>query len=226
VSAVISGEVEVEVFDRDGRVLQRGRHPMRSLLANFVRALNGLAKASGGASPTVSTVYASAPVVDVNGSTQSIYTEWYKGYGTSNGTPLALKAGDNDDSYGIVVGSGTRPVAINDYSLASKISHGSGSGQLDYDPTTAFISVDTSVSPPVAYIVISRVFNNVSDSPITISEVGLVARSYWFLTTSTGAPVTDQDVKYLIARDVLPTQYTVPPNASANVRITIKVVLG
>jgi len=211
-AAEILGEIEIEVLDEKGNILQRGVHPMHSLVANFARVLQGFASAPGG-SPSSVTVRA------LDGSSQVAYMEWYAGYiDYSGGTPLAFNAGDNDDSYGIVVGSGARAVTIDDYNLESKIPHGTSPGQLDYDPTTVTMSVDTSVSPPVAYITISRVFKNLSGGNVTIREVALVARTYW--------KGGGQDLKYLIARDVLPTAYVVPPNASVNVKVTIKVVLG
>jgi len=194
------GEIEIIITDRDGRVIQNGKHEMRSFTHNFARALNGCARSTVD-NPAVFTVQRP------DGSSCSGAPGYYC---------LSLCAPDNNDSYGIVVGSGTKPVVISDYNLASKISHGTGSGQLDYNPTTVDdLVIDTSVSPPVAIIRMRRTFTNLSGANVTINEVGLIAALH-----------TGGSLYYLAARDVLPQTYTVPPNATATVIVTMKVVLG
>jgi len=219
----VLGDIEIKI-EKDGKVLQYGKHPMKSLVANFIRLLYGLMLAPGGtALGTSGTTIASAPsITKPDGTTFNAYTEWY---GTSayygGGTPMGCFAPDNDSSYGIVVGNGTNAVVINDYKLASQITHGTSAGQLDYNVSTISYSVDTSVSPAVFNITLSRTFTNSSGGNVNINEVGIMARSYW-KDYSNGVL---QDVKYLISRDLLPTTYTVPNGATANVIITIKVVL-
>ena len=55
---------------------------------------------------------------------------------------------------------------------------------------------------------------------MTVREVGLAARSYW--KDSGGVR---QDIKYLVARDVLPTPVDVPNLASLVVRYRLSLVL-
>ena len=219
----VRGFIEVDVRDSEGRVVQRGRHEMRSFVNNLLRMLEGFMRAVGGVALEFWGVVASTTVIALDGSSQTTWIERYAPdsyYG--GGTPMALKAGDNDDSYGIIVGSGTTTVTLDQYSLASKIPHGTGAGQLDYDPVTVEdLGLDTSVSPPVYRLRVIRAFKNLSGGDVSISEVGLVARAYW--KDSGGLR---QDIKYLIARDVLPTSYTVPNGGSATVAVTVEVVLG
>ena len=225
---LVRGWIEVEVRDPEGRTVQKGRHEMRSFVNNFLRVFEGLFKSVG--LPLGSYGTTNATVVKQDGSSATIYTEYYNSRtstgGTSGGgTPMGALAADNVDTYGIVVGSGTSPVNLNTYALSSKIAHGTGSGQLDYDAVTVeALGLDTSVSPPVYRIRILRSFKNLSGGSISIAEVGLIARSYWaYYYTTEGV---DNDVVYLIARDVLPTTYVVPNGGSATVAIVVEVTLG
>jgi hypothetical protein len=218
----VRGWIEVEVRDPEGRVVQRGRHEMRSFVNNFLKVLEGCGKASGGAGLTFSGVIASATVVGTDGASKTVLVDYYTDDYYGGGTAIASNAPDNDSSYGIVVGSGTTPVNLNNYALASPISHGTSAGQLDYDTISIEdLGLDTSVSPPVYRFRLIRGFKNLSGVSVNVNEVGLVARSYW---KDRGG--VDNDVKYLIARDVLPSTYTIPNGGSATVTVTVEVVLG
>jgi hypothetical protein len=220
----VRGFIEVEVRDPDGRVIQRGRHEMRSFLNNLLRIFEGFFRATGGIATGTYGVYVGATVVRQDGSSATAYVEAYLAVGSvvAGGGPMGTMAGDNVDTYGMVVGSGTTPVNLNTCALSAKIAHGTGSGQLDYDAVIVEgLGLDTSVSPPVYRFRIIRGFKNVSSGSVSISEVGLLARSFWAYTTG-----TVNDVIYLIARDVLPTTYTVPSGGSATVAITVEVILG
>ena len=213
----VMGWIEIEVRDLKGMVINRGKHEMRSFVNNLIRVLEGIMKDAGGAITSTS-------VTDTGGVSRTAYVEWYSSVGNvrGGGTVMAGLAPDNDSSYGIIVGTGTTPVNLNQVSLASPIAHGTNVGQLDYDAESVEdLGLDTSVSPPVYRFRLIRGFKNLSGDSITINEVGLVARNYW---KDNGG--IRNDVKYLIARDVLPTSYTIPDGGSATVVVTIEVVLG
>jgi len=109
-----------------------------------------------------------------------------------------------DDSYGIVVGTGTTPPTPDDYTLESKIPHGTGAGQLSYGETgvSAVSAKDNNI-----YLYIDRTFTNLSGADIDISEVGLITYiSRWLL----------------IARDVFSPPITVADGAAVTIRYTIK----
>jgi len=213
---MLRGFVEVTVWDRDGKVVQRGRQEMRSFINNFLKILEALFRAGQGSAT-------STTLTDTSGSSKTVYAEWYTDAATlGGGTPMACNASSGDDSYGIVVGSGTVPLALDQYSLASKISHGTSSGQLSYGPMTfEDLGLDQTVSPPVYRMRLIRTFINLTSSAININEVGIVARNHW---KNAGSVIID--VRYLIARDVLATTYTVPAGGGASVAITIEVEVG
>jgi hypothetical protein len=213
----LRGYIEVEVRDREGRIVGRGRHEMRSFLNNLLRILEGEMKTVGG-------VVTSATVINTAGSSTTAYAEWYAGgISRGGGVPFAVEAADNDDSYGIVVGSGTAGLtSLDQYAPTSKIAHGTGSGQLDYGVSTyEDLGLDTGVTPPVYRFRVMRTFSNLSGAAININEVCIIARSFWKDYSG-----VRNDVKYMIARDVLSTTYTVPNGGSATVTVTVEVVVG
>ena len=207
------GYIEVTVKDRFGNIVQKGRHEMRSFVNNLLKMIEGFMLCGGSTQSVTITL--------PTGSSKSTYVCWYASGGRSHGggTPLAAKAADNDDTYGIIVGSGETPVTLNDYSVESKIAHGSGSGQLDYSPVTVEdLGLDTIVTPPVYRIRLIRTFTNHTPSTITISEVAIYARSYW--KDSAGVAADD---KFMIMRDVLSPPYNVPSGGIATVVIDVEV---
>ncbi|MDP4194811.1 MAG: hypothetical protein Q8940_07170 [Bacteroidota bacterium] len=80
-----------------------------------------------------------------------------------------------DVNYGIIAGTGTAAVTINDYNLQSKIMEGTSAGQMNY-------SAVTSTAPVVAGSTCSfkflRTLTNNSSGSITINEVGIVVKYY------------------------------------------------
>ena len=220
----VRGFIEIEIRDKNGIVIREGRHKMHSFVNNVLRILEGWARAVGGMATGSGGLVRSTTVVNVAGSSVTAYIEWYDPAGNTRGggNSMGLLAGDNVDSYGIVVGSGTSPVTLDSYALASKISHGTSEGQLDYDAMAAEeLGLDTSVSPPVYRCRFLRGFKNLSGGDIVINEVALIARCYW---KDYGA--VRNDVTFMIARDVLPISYTVPAGGSATVVVVVEVVLG
>jgi len=94
--------------------------------------------------------------------------------GSNYETSFDVTAGTGSTLYGIVVGTGTTAVALDDYALETLIAHGNGAGQLSYST----MSVDTSVTNITSqvYILISRTFTNNSGGDINVTEVGLYAK--------------------------------------------------
>jgi len=211
----IKAEVSVEI---NGEEVYRG--PSKSFVQNFAKMLVAVLKGPAYAASFDMGAKSSTSLVDINGSSVTAYAEWYADYGSDltrgGGVQMALNAPDNDDSFGICVGSGSTPVSITDYKLSSKIPHGTGSGQLDYETHT----VASSYSDTYSYIEIARSFVNRSGADVVVREVGLVARTYWKDVSGIA-----QDIKWLIARDVLTTPILVPNLASLTVRYRISLSL-
>jgi hypothetical protein len=209
---MIKAELIVEV---DGREEYRGMS--RSLLQNLAKEIAAIIGAPGNTPLDTGGAITSTTATKTDGTPATIYGEWYTGsYGAGGGAHMATDAPDNDDTYGVVVGTGTATVTPTDYCLASKIPHGTGSGQLDYDTHT----ISSSYTSSSSYVEISRVFVNRSGSDVVVREVGLIAWNYFRDNTAVRV-----DVKYLIARDVLPSPVRVKPLGSLTVRYRISLTL-
>jgi hypothetical protein len=213
----LKAELTVEV-GKDGERIYRLKTESKSLLQNFAKVFGKMLEAPASATGS-DWIVISTSIMNTGGSTVTCITELYSTssiYRYGGGTPMGMNAADNDDSYGIVVGSGAASVSPTDYNLAAKISHGTGSGRLDYGPAT----VTSSYGATSSYAEMARSFLNASGSDITVREVGIIARSYW----KDGASVTS-DVKYLIARDILPSPIKVPNLGTLTVRYRVSLSL-
>jgi len=223
----VLGDIEIKI-EKDGKVLQYGKHPMKSLVANYINLLYGLINSVGGYTGSSGTSTVAPSVVKPDGTSTNTYTEWYSTVGSASfyyyyyggGTPMGCFAPANDSSYGIVVGSGTNAVVISDYKLGSQITNGTGSGQLVYGQHTLVgPTVDTTNNK--AYFSFVRSFVNRSGSTITVSECGIIARNYW----KDGGGVR-QDVKYLIIRDLINPPIQVPNTATLTITYYFEVSLS
>ena len=195
------------IVERDGKEVYRGIS--KSFLKNFGLVLAGMLKNNGDG-----TTGKTISVIDMTGTTKSVLVEVYHAT-IATFKVMGMMAGDNDDSYGILVGSGSDPVSPDNYKLVSKISHGTGSGQLDYDTH----SVISSYSDTSSYVEFYRTFVNKSSDNVIVREVGIAAHSY----SSVVGPI---DTKYLIARDVLPSPITVKPLGSLTVKYRVSLAIA
>jgi hypothetical protein len=127
--------------------------------------------------------------------------------GSDNAFHLNVNATASSDAYGVRVGSGSTSPTPSDYNLATLISNGSGSGQLQYGATT--VEAVTINGQTTSFRVI-RTFSNSSGSTVTVREIGLSAK----ILVST-APSFDY---VLIARDVLGSAVDVPNGSTLTVR--------
>ena len=124
-----------------------------------------------------------------------------KGY-TVTGTSLAIPSTSGSvpntatSAFGLVVGSGVTAFDFNDYKLATKIVHGTGSGQLSYGAgVLPVLSYETKVWKS-SHV---RTFTNLSSAEITVNEVGLIWYGYFF-----GGPGY-----MLLLRDILATPISI-----------------
>ena len=195
--------LNVEVKDKYGKIIRKLERKSESLLNNFMEML------------TSAMVLAPYSLKDVGGNdrTVSLFVP-----STSETpvelTPMDVLAGDDIDSYGIQVGTGTTPVTSQDYALASKISHGSASGQLDYGAC----SLETkAITNNTSYARYRRDFTNLSGATITVNEIGLVAKHKRVIGAT-----TEGEWYFLIIRDVI-TAVDVPDGGTLTVRYEIRV---
>lgn len=182
------------ILTKGSKVLERRRERCHSALGNYVALL---ASHYGHAIFCVRTTDGSKKC--------GYFYDYWCNYGYNH--YMHAGAGDNDDSYGLVVGTGTKPVEYEDYNLESKIPHGTGTGYLDYDAVVVEGPVEVNGKYAINY---SRAFYNAADEPITVRETGIV-----FAVQSIG--------KVLLFRDVLDTPVTIDPGVTSTIRYVITV---
>lgn len=88
---------------------------------------------------------------------------------------LRVGAGVGETNNGIVIGSGSTAVDINDYSIETLIDDGTSSGEMQYSNlSTSAPTTDASTTS----FVLSRVFSNASGGAIAVKEVALYTGTY------------------------------------------------
>ena len=113
-----------------------------------------------------------------------------------------------DDTYGIVVGTGSTPVAISDYGLETQIAHGAGAGQLMHQ-VSQFIA-PTTIGTKRRFLT-TREFVNQSGGSITVNECGIYVQS---------GPTS---YEYCVVRDLIAGGKLVPDTATLVVQYEIYV---
>lgn len=192
----IKARIELEVRDNDGKLIHKHSEESHSWVSNFLKALRGLVV--GGLRSKAVTLTAT------DGSTFSypnLYSQDYQ--------ILDVNAGAGAVSYGLLLGIGTAAVSPDDYNLATKITNGTGTNQMNYGGTT--IEGLTAITDGYQFRIIRTATNN-SGAAITVSEIGLVART---------RNATNVYYYFLIARDVLATPVTVNDGQTLTVRYII-----
>jgi len=125
-----------------------------------------------------------------------------------SGQAWCVNAASADANYGVMVGSGTTAVTVSDYALATKIAHGTGTGQLQYGAVTL-------IAPTIVgndcYCEVVRGFTNGSGSTVTVAEIGLVDR------------YEGQALYWLMCRDVLGTAIDVLDTKTLTITYRVKV---
>lgn len=88
----------------------------------------------------------------------------------ANSGNFKMKASAADDTRGIVIGTGTTAVALADYALQTKIAHGVGAGQMQYQAVQGIAPFTTGTTRKLQ---LTREFINNSGASITVNETGL-----------------------------------------------------
>jgi hypothetical protein len=147
---ILEGYIEWELRDPKGRIVKRGKQPMKSWVKQWIQILY---------LQFARTTYS---IIDTGGTSRSIPADMYP--------LLALNAGSGGSAFGIVVGSSDTPVTRDDYKLGSQIAHGNGTGQLMYGT----MSHDAPTTYSTGYLFRAmRVFTNNSGADITVKEIGV-----------------------------------------------------
>lgn len=193
--------IELEVRDKDGKVIQRHRQRSHSWVRNayniifyYLSAVQGLAANSLRCQMT-------------NGNWREMFYVMACSNRIWDSEGNGYRAYAGEDTMGIVVGTGTAAEDFESYALETKIANGSGAGQLAY---TAQEAPDVSTADTTKRNVWVRYFNNNSGGSIGVNEVGLIIYFYY------------QGGLFLTERSKLASTVTVPNTGQLKVTYTIQ----
>jgi hypothetical protein len=198
--------IEFEVRDKDGKLIQKGKFPAKSWVGNIIGLLSCLVS---GMTCTTSVSgyggYSRTDLTDVGSTARGLFMGCFSG-----GSVLGGNAGAGVDTFGILIGTSDTPVALSQFALGAKITHGTGSGQMQYGAST----VDVMVKNSSWYFRAIRTFTNGSGATITVREIGLFLR----------LPITnasDGYAPFMLARDVPASPINVPSGSTLTLRYII-----
>jgi len=197
--------IECEVRDRDNKLVDRRRLRGQTWVGNIVGLLSSMLKGCTTGTYTTSLYHSTtrADMVDTGGTTRGLHMSC-----SHSLYYIGAEAPAGNDALGILVGASATPVALGQYNLISKITNGSGAGQLLYGAT----SVEDMAKGAAWSVRVVRTFSNASGAAVTVYEVGLVIR------VATAHNVT---ANILLARDVIPDGVVVPDGGVLTVRYII-----
>ena len=186
---LVDGFVELGVWNKDKEFIYQKREVMQSSTQQFLEILLAQMKQD----------YV-LTVVDTGGTERSLFE-----YSTN----FDISALKNDDTHGIVVGTGDTAVDIADSKLVTQIAEGTGVGQFTHQ--VQGLAATVTISDPNCYIEPYRNFNNNSGASVTVKETGIYCKGY-----SAGARF------FCIYRDV-PTEVVVPNGGGIYVKYLLNI---
>lgn len=152
---VLTADLDLTVRNRKGLIVQHWAGPSRSPVRALLEAILSMVIATNVAT------------VDTGGAADNV--------GPATANLLDSTGAVNDDTQGIVVGTGVTAVDIADSGLATKVAHGTGSGQLSHAAQTMDSQVTTETGS--VYFDITRTFTNSSGALIKLFECGIYAHN-------------------------------------------------
>lgn len=203
-------EYEVEVRDKNGKLISKQKGESHSWLKQWLQILKGEFATRHNASVGNGNV----SINTESGSAVTYPHHQYAQYYTYN-LNLSTLGDAGDVTQGIIVGAGDTPNSLTTYALASKIGHGTSSGQLLYGAE----SIEDVINPSGMDLSfrITRVFTNNSGASVTVKELGILVKKI-----NSGAA----SCSFLIVRDVLPSPSSIPDGATMTVRYTVKITVS
>lgn len=189
----VSGEIELIVLDKNGKVIKQFSKPMDSFVKNFMYY-----------------IYFADPwywvATDKNGNSVTFNPP-------SNGDDYFynayILAGEGEDNFGIIVGNSDASFNVAQYWLQSQIMHGTSSGQLEYGATSVAEYGDD-------YKTWQRAFDNSSGADVVVKEIGIAVK----VNRYEGGSIVPYYI--LLARDVI-TSTTVPNGGRLIVKYKFKI---
>jgi len=200
---------EIEVRDKNGKLLSQKEAPARSWLKQFIVMLKG----DFATRHAYAVGQGNVNVVDETGTARS-YPR-HDNYAASEYCNFSTLGDAGDVSQGIIVGTSNTPNDLTTYALGGKIAHGTSSGQLLYGAEA--IEDVTNPSGNDLQFRLTRTFTNNSGSTITVKEVGLLIKKF---------DASQASRSFLAARDVLPSAVDVPDGATLTIRYVVKITIA
>jgi hypothetical protein len=203
---------ECEVRDRHGKVIQRLRQHSHSWVRNAYNMMFCYLAGKDLSNSGFGAGYLS--LKDTGGSVRYGAGGVCVSQNTSlDGTSMGYRGPAGNDTYGILVGSGTNPESFDDYALQSKIANGTGAGQLSYVESEAH-AISWIPGTLTMKNELARFFNNNSGNAVNVNEVALALRGY---QPGSGVPYN-----FTTARDKLVATVTVPNTGQLKVTYTVQ----
>ena len=202
---VLKAYVELEVRDKDGKVIERRKQESRSWTRWAYNTLFcNLACVDGHIDDNLS-------MKDTGENVRSgdLPAVLFRDHSckASIETGYALAAAAGIDITGIVVGTGTAAESFEGYQLATQIADGTGAGELSHVQAEDYTVATDGTTKTATQV---RYFNNNSGAEITVNEVALYVRM------SPGA------YNYMTCRDLVSPGVAIPNTGQLKVTYTIE----
>jgi len=211
---VMHAEIEIEVRDKNGKLITKKRMRSHSFVKNFLAWLRRLWKTQevvSGQLTSFATAISPVEPLDTGGVARGVPQGRWVGATLPPDIFFArIDAGAGEADSGIRVGTGTDVPTVDDVQLSVPILHGSGAGQLSHGATSLDV---LGVSGGEVSLKIIRTFTNNSGATITVKELGLHQKSLYTGTTH---------CTFMLARDVLVAPVDVPNGSTLTVRYILK----
>lgn len=206
--------LEIEVRDKDGKVIQRLKQRSHSWVRNAYNLMFCQLGAVNADDAIFGAGYLNAK--DLAGTVRYgdfVYFLAFR-YSYSNEAPgFGYRGAAGVDTHGILVGSGTDAESFEDYVLQTLISDGTGAGQISYVEGEA-PSLTYTAGTKTWKVEHARYFNNNSGDTISVNELLLVAE----------CAIQAGEYKLAMARDKLASAVNVPDTGQLKVTYTIQLV--
>ncbi len=203
---------EIEVWDGNGKVVQRLKQRSHSWVRNAYNMMFCYLAGKDIDHSAFGAGYLS--LKDTGGAVQYGSGPVCLGQGVSaDTTSWGYRGPAGNDTYGILVGSGTNPESFDDCDLQAKISNGTGVGQLTYVESESH-SITWTPGTLTFKNALARYFNNNSGGSIDVNEVALALRGY--------DPGSSVPRNYITTRDKLASTVSVPDTGQLKVTYTVQ----
>ena len=196
---------EFEVFDKEGKLIQKYKQRSHSWVRNAYNFLLSFMSKKMGETTGFGAGYLSAKRY-----TGEITGPYFDDGNTLETAGKGFRGDVASTVNGILVGSGTNAESFEDFALQTLIANGTGAGQLSYvlsEVPTKSYNAGTKVWT-VTHI---RYFNNNSGGDVSVNEVAIVAEDY-----------ASASYYYTYSRDKLSATVTIPNTGQLKATYTIQ----